>query len=95
MADADPFDLERFVTAQAPVFTTALSELVAGWERSHWMWFLLSQLRGPRHSSTAQFFGISSLNEARAYPAHPVLGSRLKRCTESVLAVRLERAPVG
>ena len=87
MPDADPFDLERFVTAQAPVFTAALDEVKAGQKRSHWMWFIFPQLRGLGHSSTAQFYGISSLAEARAYLAHPVLGPRLRRCTETVLAV--------
>ncbi len=87
MADADPFDLERFVTAQAPVFTAAVDKLKAGRKRSHWMWFVFPQLRGLGHSSMAQFYGIGSLNEARAYLAHPVLGPRLILCTEMVLAV--------
>jgi uncharacterized protein (DUF1810 family) len=87
MTDANPFDLERFVSAQAPVFTPALSELKAGRKRSHWMWFIFPQLRGLGHSSTAQFYVISSLDEARAYLAHPVLGPRLIQCTETVLAV--------
>src|SRR4051794_28811258 len=87
MPDAEPFDLERFVTAQAPVFATALNELKAGRKRSHWMWFIFPQLRGLGHSSTAQFYGISSLTEARAYLAHPVLGPRLRQCTETVLAL--------
>ena len=88
MPDADPFDLERFVTAQAPVFTTALAELKAGRKRSHWMWFIFPQLRGLGHSSTAFFYGISSLAEARAYLAHPLLGPRLEICTEAVLGIR-------
>ena len=83
----DPFDLERFVKAQAPVFEAALAELRAGEKRSHWMWFVFPQLRGLGQSSMAQFYGIGSLDEARAYLAHPVLGSRLKLCTEAVLAV--------
>jgi len=87
MADADLFDLERFVTAQAPVFTAAVDELKAGRKRSHWMWFVFPQLRGLGHSSMAQFYGISSLDEARAYLAHPVLGPRLNLGTEAVLAV--------
>jgi uncharacterized protein (DUF1810 family) len=84
----DPFDLERFVSAQAPVFATALAELTAGAKRSHWMWFVFPQLRGLGISPTAQFYGLGSLEEARAYLAHPVLGERLKRCTRAVLAVR-------
>src|SRR4051794_12770208 len=87
MLDSDPFDLERFVTAQAPVFSAALEELKAGRKRSHWMWFIFPQMRGLGRSSTAQFFGISSLDEARAYLADPVLGSRLIQCTETVLSL--------
>jgi uncharacterized protein (DUF1810 family) len=83
----DPFDLERFVQAQAPVFDTAVAELKAGRKRSHWMWFIFPQLRGLSSSSTAQFYGIGSLEEARAYVAHPVLGPRLVLCTEAVLGV--------
>src|SRR5215203_3346368 len=87
MPDGDPFDLELFVTAQAPVFTAAVDELKAGRKRSHWMWFVFPQLRGLGHSSMAQFYGISSIDEARAYLAHPLLGSRLYLCTETLLAV--------
>src|SRR3954471_17863724 len=86
MPDADPFDLERFVTAQAPVFTAALNELKAGRKRSHWMWFIFPQMRGLGHSPTAQFYGISSIDEARAYLAHRGLGSRLDQCTKIVRA---------
>jgi uncharacterized protein (DUF1810 family) len=87
MADPDPFDFERFVKAQAHVFETALAELKAGRKRSHWIWFVFPQLRGLGRSSMAQFYGIGSLEEARTYLAHPVLGDRLKLCTEAVLAV--------
>ena len=69
----DPFNLERFVTAQDPVFYTVLNELRTGRKRSHWMWFVFPQLRGLGRSSMAQYYGISSLAEARAYLAHPVL----------------------
>lgn len=82
---ADPFDLQRFVTAQEPVFDTALSELRAGRKRTHWMWFIFPQLRGLGRSSMAEYFGISSLAEARAYLAHAVLGPRLDLCTRTVL----------
>jgi len=81
----DDFDLERFVTAQAPVFETVLAELRAGCKRSHWMWFVFPQLRGLGHSSTARFYGISSIEEARAYLAHPLLGPRLDLCTRIVV----------
>src|SRR5882724_3520289 len=87
MAAADPFDLERFVKAQAPVFGAALDELKAGHKRTHWMWFVFPQLRGLGHSTMAEIYGIASLDEARAYLAHPVLGPRLRQCTEAVLAV--------
>ena len=87
MHDADPFHLERFVAAQAPVFPAVLAELRAGRKRGHWMWFVFPQLRGLGRSPTAEFYGIGSLDEARAYLAHPVLGPRLTLCTEALLAV--------
>jgi uncharacterized protein (DUF1810 family) len=86
MTADDRFDLERFVTAQAPVFETVLAELRAGQKRSHWIWFVFPQLAGLGRSSTARFYGISSIDEARAYLAHPVLGPRLDLCTRIVLA---------
>jgi uncharacterized protein (DUF1810 family) len=86
MTEADPFELERFVTAQERVFETVLAELRAGRKRSHWMWFVFPQLAGLGRSSTARFYGISSLDEACAYLAHPVLGPRLDLCTRIVLA---------
>ena len=88
MEAADPFDLQRFVTAQAPVFTAALEELKKGRKRTHWMWFVFPQLRGLGSSSMATFYGIRSLAEARAYLAHPLLGPRLVLCTETVLAIK-------
>jgi uncharacterized protein (DUF1810 family) len=83
----DPFDLERFVSAQAPVIATVREELRAGRKRSHWMWFVFPQLRGLGLSSTARHYGIASLDEARAYLAHPVLGPRLRECCTLLLAV--------
>ena len=88
MRTDDPFDLQRFVDAQEPVFATALQELRDGRKRSHWMWFVFPQLRGLGRSSTAEFYGIASLDEARAYLAHPVLGPRLESATRAVLAVQ-------
>ena len=85
MTAADPFDLERFVTAQEPVFPSVLAELKAGRKRTHWMWFVFPQLRGLGRSSMATFYGIASLHEARAYLAHPLLGPRLDHCTRTVL----------
>lgn len=87
MTSSDPFDLERFVTAQAPVFSTVMEELTAGRKRSHWIWFIFPQLRGLGRSATAEFYGIGSLDEARAYLAHALLGPRLDLCTRTVLAV--------
>jgi len=66
MTSADRFNLERFVTAQAPVFETALAELRAGRKRTHWIWFVFPQLSGLGRSSTARFYGIGSIDEARA-----------------------------
>jgi uncharacterized protein (DUF1810 family) len=84
----DPFDLERFVLAQAPVIDAVYDELRSGRKRSHWIWFVFPQLAALGVSATAKRFGISSLAEARAYLAHPVLGTRLRECCALVLAVR-------
>ena len=86
-AHIDAFNLERFVSAQTPVFDNALGELTLGRKRSHWMWFIFPQLRGLGSSSMAQFYGIGSLPEARAYLSHPVLGPRLLACAEAALAI--------
>ncbi len=80
----DPFDLERFVDAQAGVYERALAELRHGRKASHWMWFVFPQLRGLGQSPTAVRYGIGSLDEARAYLAHPQLGPRLLQCTDAV-----------
>src|SRR5579862_5913271 len=80
----DLFDLQRFVAAQDSVFERVLSELRAGRKRSHWIWFIFPQIRGLGHSGTAQKYGISSLEEAAAYLAHPILGPRLRKCTRLV-----------
>ena len=87
MAQSDPFNLERFVDAQAPVITRVEAELRAGRKQSHWMWFVFPQIAGLGHSPMAARYAISSLAEARAYLAHPVLGARLRQCTELVLAI--------
>jgi uncharacterized protein (DUF1810 family) len=85
--DADPFDLRRFLDAQDRVYDTVVAELRNGAKRSHWIWFVFPQLRGLGHSATAQHYGITSLDEARAYLAHPVLGPRLRECTRLVAAI--------
>ncbi|OBH35757.1 calpastatin [Mycobacterium sp. E342] len=82
--DSDPFGLERFVEAQDPVYPTVVEELRAGRKRSHWMWFVFPQLRGLGGSPTAVHYGISSLDEARAYLRHEVLGPRLHECARLV-----------
>jgi uncharacterized protein (DUF1810 family) len=80
----DPFDLARFVNAQAEVFDAALDELRAGRKRTHWMWFVFPQLKGLGQSSTAWYFGISEQTEAAAYLRHPVLGPRLEAAVSAV-----------
>jgi uncharacterized protein (DUF1810 family) len=85
---ADPFDLERFVTAQEPVYRDVIAELRDGRKRSHWMWFVFPQLRGLGGSAMAARYGISSLEEADAYLRHPVLGPRLRECTQLVNGVQ-------
>jgi len=82
---SDPHDLQRFIDAQAPIYETALGEICAGSKRSHWMWFIFPQLRGLGLSHTAHFYGIGSLDEARAYLEHPILGTRLRECVEAIL----------
>jgi uncharacterized protein (DUF1810 family) len=79
-------DLDRFVTAQAPVIAQVRAELQAGRKTSHWMWFIFPQLRGLGHSAMAQHYGIEDLAEAQAYLAHPLLGPCLKECTDLVNA---------
>ena len=87
MNQPDPFDLQRFVDAQARVYDTVVGELRAGRKRSHWMWFVFPQLRGLGSSPTAVRFAISSIDEARAYLAHEVLGPRLRECTGLVATI--------
>ncbi len=84
---ADPHDLQRFVDAQNPVYTQVCAELAAGAKSSHWMWFVFPQLKALGRSAIAQHFGIASRQEALAYWQHPLLGARLKECSELVLAV--------
>lgn len=84
---ADAHDLQRFVRAQNEGgYAQALAELRRGRKTSHWMWYVFPQVAGLGHSPMAQRYGIRSLEEARAYLAHPVLGPRLLECTRAVLA---------
>jgi uncharacterized protein (DUF1810 family) len=78
---SDPFRLQRFVDAQARVFAQVCAELAAGRKESHWMWFVFPQLKGLGSSATSRHYSIGSLEEARAYLAHAVLGPRLRDCT--------------
>lgn len=84
----DPFDLERFLKAQEPVFRAVLTELGHGRKQSHWMWFVFPQIAGLGFSAMSQRYAIGSRAEAKAYLAHPVLGPRLIECTRLVLAVQ-------
>jgi len=84
---ADPFTLDRFVDAQDPVYERVLAELRRGHKTSHWMWFVFPQIAGLGVSAMARRFSISSLDEARAYVDHPILGARLRECTGLVCAV--------
>ena len=82
----DPFNLQRFVDAQAGgVFEAALAELEAGRKRSHWMWFIFPQHRDLGRSPVAKFYGLNGTDEARAYAAHPLLGLRLRAAARAVL----------
>lgn len=80
----DPFHLDRFVEAQAPVFERVRGELAAGQKRTHWMWFVFPQVRGLGSSFMAQRFAISNIDEAGAYLRHALLGPRLRECTRLV-----------
>jgi uncharacterized protein (DUF1810 family) len=86
---SDPFALERFVQAQnhGDTYERALAELCAGRKTSHWMWFVFPQIAGLGRSPIAQEFAISSLAEAKAYLAHPILGRRLVECAEILTAL--------
>lgn len=88
MAAKDPFDLDRFVSAQDPVYPQVLAELRTGRKRTHWIWFVFPQIAGLGFSSTSVHYSIRSLAEARAYLQHPLLGPRLNECAEAVLAVQ-------
>jgi uncharacterized protein (DUF1810 family) len=78
----------RFLDAQQPMFTRACAELAAGRKESHWMWFIFPQLEGLGSSATARLYAIASLEEARAYLEHPILGARLRECTRLVNGIR-------
>ncbi len=83
----DPHDLRRFVRAQEGVYAQALAEIRSGRKRTHWMWFVFPQLDGLGSSPTARLYAIKTIDEARAYLDHPVLGRRLHECVEAALQV--------
>jgi uncharacterized protein (DUF1810 family) len=83
----DPYNLARFLDAQARDYDRALTEIRSGRKESHWMWYIFPQFFGLGHSATSEFYAIRSLAEARAYLDHPELGPRLVECADAVLAV--------
>jgi uncharacterized protein (DUF1810 family) len=88
MTTVDPYNLQRFVDAQREIFGQVLSELREGRKQSHWMWYIFPQIKGLGSSPMAQRYAILSLDEARAYWGHSVLGDRLRECTQLVTAAR-------
>ena len=85
---SDPHDLDRFLAAQEDVYSGVCAELRSGAKRSHWMWFIFPQIAGLGHSALAKRYAIASLEEAVAYLDHPLLGPRLRECTDLVMAVK-------
>jgi uncharacterized protein (DUF1810 family) len=84
----DPYDLSRFLRAQEGVYDRALAELKSGQKRTHWMWYIFPQINGLGYSPTAELYSVKSIEEAREYLNHPVLGKRLLECTEALLAIK-------
>lgn len=84
----DRFHLQRFLDAQQPVFDKVCTELDEGRKRTHWMWFIFPQIQGLGHSEMARTFAISSLKEAQAYLQHPILGARLRKCSQLVANIQ-------
>jgi uncharacterized protein (DUF1810 family) len=84
----DPYELNRFLSAQEGIYDRVLSELRGGQKRTHWMWYIFPQIDGLGHSPTTRHYAVKSLEEARRYLAHPVLGARLVESAETVLAVQ-------
>jgi uncharacterized protein (DUF1810 family) len=84
----DPYDLNRFLTAQEGVFERALAELKDGRKRTHWMWYIFPQIDGLGFSPTAKLYSIKGIKEARQYLIHPILGKRLIECTEVVVSLK-------
>ncbi len=87
MPNNEPYSLDRFVEAQERVYPDVLAELRSGAKRSHWMWFIFPQVEGLGQSPTSRFYSIKSLEEARQYLAHPILGARLLECSRVLLSL--------
>jgi uncharacterized protein (DUF1810 family) len=79
--------LDRFLEAQDPEYARVIDELRSGRKVRHWMWYVFPQLNGLGHSELARFYSISSVDEAKAYASHPVLGARLRECTDLTLRI--------
>jgi len=92
--NSDPYNLERFLSAQnaGGTYDSAVAELRSGSKRSHWMWFVFPQIAGLGQSATSRTYAIASLNEARAYLRHPVLGPRLIECADIVAGLNARHA---
>src|SRR5271169_4543572 len=88
MTTPDPYNLQRFIDAQRTSYTQAVMELAGGRKQSHWMWYIFPQIEGLGRSAIAQKYAISSLQEARTYLEHPILGPRLRECTRLVTAAK-------
>lgn len=87
MTNANTFDLSRFINAQESIYDSVLAELTNGRKRTHWMWYIFPQIDGLGHSPTSKYYAIKSIEEARQYLNHPVLGTRLLECAEAVFAI--------
>ena len=83
----DPYDLRRFTKAQRNTYDRALAELRNGKKQTHWMWYIFPQIDGLGHSATSRRYAIKSIEEARQYLNHPVLGKRLLECVKVILAI--------
>jgi uncharacterized protein (DUF1810 family) len=84
---SDSYNLSRFIKAQDGVYLSVIEELKRGRKTSHWIWYVFPQIAGLGHSQMSQQYAISSINEAKAYAEHPVLGPRLIECVELVMAM--------
>lgn len=85
--NTDKFDLNRFVDAQAGIYTSVINELRAGSKRSHWMWFIFPQIDGLAMSATSRHYAIKSMDDARVFLEHPILGPRLIECSQTLVGI--------